>query len=109
MPDSHAKSDLYACLCKNKFSVVLVARGTFNETNGAHIVEDIASDKVQARDVTARYLGRAAASALVTYVERLRGSKFTRGSLHVVVDPWSVPALKKAGLYNRSTDTQAEM
>jgi len=92
MPESHAKSDLYALLTQKQFNVVLVARDMYNETTGAHIVEDIASDKVQARDVAARYLGRAAAAALITYVERSRGgTRFARGSLHVVVDPWCAP------------------
>ena len=88
MSESHAKSDLYTCLSK-RFNVVLVARSQFNETRGGQLVEEIASDKIQARDVAARYLGRAAAAALISYVERLQGgTRFARGSLSVIVDPW---------------------
>jgi len=68
-PHSHAKKRLASTLAQRYGESIAstAPRGTFNEIEGAKMLQKFSSDEVLARELTQRYLARAAAAALLHY------------------------------------------
>ncbi|KAH9261162.1 hypothetical protein BASA81_000866 [Batrachochytrium salamandrivorans] len=89
VPDSHSARPLCEILRSAQGNkVTALTRAFFNETKGGELMNDLSKTPVQGKQhVQSHYLGRAAACALLTFVERTKGGDPIR-RLTVTLDPW---------------------
>lgn len=89
VPDSHSARPLCEILRSAQGNkVTALTRAFFNETKGGELMNELSRTPVQGKQhVQSHYLGRAAACALLTFVERTSGGDPIR-RLTVTLDPW---------------------
>jgi len=86
-PNTHTNSSLYGVVhARNAIAIDTRPRRTFSEDRGMERIVELTAAELDQRDLERRYLARAAAAALIRYIEATQEANFAKASLRVLLD-----------------------